>query len=191
MLVHQRVISRQRTAVPTFSKETPSTDCFFLSHFTVVGFLVLLLPACSDFSCPKMANKKTRPKSWWRAENSYGGFLKWWYTPTNPWVFLLKNDHFGVLANFVRTIFWSWEFRANLKVESLENGEQFDQFAATTTRIYSAQVCLELKYLVILPLLNLFIFGNIWERIFLLCPFIPNFYRHFAQTPGSRGLWGR
>ena len=26
----------------------------------------------------------------------YGGFLKWWVSPTNPWVFLLKNDqHLG------------------------------------------------------------------------------------------------
>ena len=27
-------------------------------HVMVVGFLFLLLPACSDFSCPKMATKK-------------------------------------------------------------------------------------------------------------------------------------
>ena len=25
-----------------------------------------------------------------------GGFLKWWVSPTNPWVFLLKMFHFGV-----------------------------------------------------------------------------------------------
>lgn len=62
---------------------------------------------------------------------TYGCFLKWWYP---RWVFLQKNDHFGVLAIFVSANFWSWEFRANLKVESLENGEQFDEFAATTTR---------------------------------------------------------
>ena len=170
------LISRQGTASSYLFKGNTINGLLFLCRMSwALDSCFFLLPACSDFSCPKMANKKTRPKSWWRAENSYGGFLKWWYTPTNPWVFLLKNDHFGVLANFVRTNFWSWEFRANLKVESLENGEQFDQFAATTTRIYSAQVCLELKYLVILPLLNLFIFGNIWERIFFVMPFYTEF----------------
>ena len=25
-----------------------------------------------------------------------GGFLKWWVSPTNPWGFPTKNDHFGV-----------------------------------------------------------------------------------------------
>ena len=24
------------------------------------------------------------------------GFLKWWVSPTNPWVFPTKNNHFGV-----------------------------------------------------------------------------------------------
>ena len=171
------------------SRQGTASSCLFKGN-TING-LLFLLPALQPSSCPKMATQKNTTKKLLMGENSYGGFLKWWYTPTNPWVFLLKNDHFGVLAIFVRANFLSWEFRANLEIESLENGEQFDQFAATTTRIYSAQVCLELKYLVILPLLNLFIFGNIWERIFLLCPFIPNFYRHFAQTPGSRWLWGR
>ena len=26
----------------------------------------------------------------------YGVFLKWWVSPTNPWVFPTKNDHFGM-----------------------------------------------------------------------------------------------
>ena len=28
--------------------------------------------------------------------NILGGFLKWWVSPTNPWVFPTKNDDFGV-----------------------------------------------------------------------------------------------
>ena len=29
-----------------------------------------------------------------------GGFLKWWVSPTNPWVFLLKMDHMGVFWGY-------------------------------------------------------------------------------------------
>ena len=29
-----------------------------------------------------------------------GAFLKWWVSPTNPWGFPTKNDHFGVFGEY-------------------------------------------------------------------------------------------
>ena len=52
-------------------------------------------------SCALRCRKAPKAGKKWLTDNgcpeaAYGGFLKWWVSPTNPSVFLLKNAHFGV-----------------------------------------------------------------------------------------------
>ena len=57
----------------------------------------------------------------WKSTHSflliiYRGFLKWWVSPTNPWGFPTKNDHFGVFWGkkhhfFGNTLTWKFAKR--------------------------------------------------------------------------------
>ena len=48
----------------------------------------------------------------WGVDPTYGCFLKWWVSPTNPWVFLLKAIILGCemgVPPFKETTIYNWE----------------------------------------------------------------------------------
>ena len=57
--------------------------------------------------------KATNPSFSWGV--TYGGFLKWWLSPTNPWVFLLKMIILGVLRyHHLRKHPYNWVVVSNM-----------------------------------------------------------------------------
>ena len=70
-----------------------------LAHFFDVKKLGGFLAHQATYQAPTSSGyleKEGMSRTWGQVSSRpFRGFLKWWVSPTNPMIFLLKNEHFG------------------------------------------------------------------------------------------------
>ena len=68
-------------------------------HFSIAKGKFQFSSICTTTTF-RMWSKLRSSRGFWHHIQLVGGFLKWWVSPTNPWGFPTKKDHFGVFWGY-------------------------------------------------------------------------------------------